>query len=55
MYPTVNDAQVEIRYVLPTGPKGETTPFYHLRLDYFNVPPRCVSQSLMNQLVQETP
>jgi len=32
----VNDAQVEIRYVVPTGPKGETTPFCHLRLDYFN-------------------
>ena len=31
----VNDAQVEIRYVVPTGPKGETTPFCHLRLDYF--------------------
>jgi len=35
----VNDAQVEIRYVVPTGPKGETTPFCHLRLDYFNAPP----------------
>src|SRR6266705_2721048 len=34
----VNDAQVEIRYVVPTGPKGETTPFCHLRLDYFNGP-----------------
>src|SRR2546425_2901510 len=33
----VNDAQVEIRYVVPTGPKGETTPFCHLRLDYFRV------------------
>jgi site-specific DNA recombinase len=32
----VNDTQVEIRYVVPTGPKGETTPFCHLRLDYFN-------------------
>jgi site-specific DNA recombinase len=32
----VNDAQVEIRYVVPTGPKGETTPFCHLRLDYFD-------------------
>ena len=31
----VNDAQVEIRYVVPTGPQGETTPFCHLRLDYF--------------------
>jgi site-specific DNA recombinase len=34
----VNDAQVEIRYVVPTGPKGETTPFCHLRLDYLNAP-----------------
>jgi site-specific DNA recombinase len=32
----VNDGQVEIRYVVPTGPKGETTPFCHLRLDYLN-------------------
>ena len=31
----VNNDQVEIRYVVPTGPKGETTPFCHLRLDYF--------------------
>ena len=29
---------VEIRYVVPTGPKGETTPFCHLRLDYFHRP-----------------
>jgi len=35
----VNDGQVEIRYVVPTGPKGETVPFCHLRLDYFNRPP----------------
>jgi hypothetical protein len=34
----VNDSQVEIRYVVPTGPKGETTPFCHLRLDYFYRP-----------------
>ena len=32
----VNDTQVEIRYVVPTGPKGETTPFCHLRLDYLH-------------------
>jgi hypothetical protein len=32
----VNDTQVEIRYVVPTGPKGETTPFCHLRLDYLD-------------------
>jgi len=30
----VTHDQVEIRYVVPTGPKGETTPFCHLRLDY---------------------
>ena len=34
----VTDGQVEIRYVVPTGPKGETTPFCHLRLDYLNGP-----------------
>ena len=33
----VNDAQVEIRYVVPTSPKGETTPFCHLRLDYLDL------------------
>jgi site-specific DNA recombinase len=35
----VTDGQVEIRYVVPTGPKGETTPFCHLRLDYFGLTP----------------
>jgi len=34
----VTDEQVEIRYVVPTGPAGEQTPFCHLRLDYFNTP-----------------
>jgi site-specific DNA recombinase len=38
----VNDAQVEIRYVVPTGPKGETTPFCHLRLDYFDAEAFCL-------------
>ncbi len=33
----VTNDQVEIRYVVPTGPKGETTPFCHLRLDYLDV------------------
>jgi site-specific DNA recombinase len=33
----VNDGQVEIRYVVPTGPQGETTPLCHVRLDYFGV------------------
>jgi site-specific DNA recombinase len=35
----VTDGQVEIRYVVPTGPKGETTPFCHLRLGYLNLKP----------------
>ena len=38
----VNDTQVEIRSVVPTGPKGETTPFCHLRLDYLDLEPRFV-------------
>src|SRR5262249_55985867 len=36
----VHDAQVEIRYVVPTGPKGESTPFCHLRLDYLDLETR---------------
>src|SRR5262249_21300320 len=35
----VADGAVEIRYVVPTSPKGEVVPFCHLRLDYFNVHP----------------
>jgi site-specific DNA recombinase len=31
----IND-QVEIRYVVPTHPRGETTRFCHLRKDYFD-------------------
>jgi site-specific DNA recombinase len=38
----VNDMQVEIRSVVPTGPKGETTPFCHLRLDYLDLEARFV-------------
>ena len=30
----VDHDQVEIQYVVPTGPQGETVPFCHLRLDY---------------------
>jgi site-specific DNA recombinase len=33
----ISDGKVEIRYVLPTGPKGEEAPFCHLRLDYFDM------------------
>jgi site-specific DNA recombinase len=38
----VTDGQVEIRYVVPTGLKGETTPFCHLRLDYLDFPPTAI-------------
>jgi len=38
----VSDGQGEIRSVVPTGPKGETTPFCHLRLDYFDLKPQTV-------------
>ncbi len=34
----VTDAEVEIRYVIPTSPRGEHTRFCHLRLDYFDLP-----------------
>ena len=38
----INDVRVEIRSVVPTGPKGETTPFGHLRLDYFDIKPQAI-------------
>jgi site-specific DNA recombinase len=31
----VDNGDVEIRYVIPTSPHGETTRFYQLRKDYF--------------------
>jgi site-specific DNA recombinase len=34
----VTDGAVEIRYVIPTSPRGERARFCHLRLDYFVVP-----------------
>ena len=34
----VTDADVEIRYVLPTSPESEHVRFCHLRKDYFNDP-----------------
>jgi len=34
----VNDEHVEIRYVIPTSPKGEISLFCHLRKDYFPSP-----------------
>ncbi|WP_236023045.1 recombinase family protein [Dictyobacter formicarum] len=43
----VTNEEVEIRYVIPTSSKGETTRFCHLRLDYFDRP---VSTSQFQQL-----
>jgi site-specific DNA recombinase len=34
----VTNDEVEIRYVIPTGPNGEHTRFCHLRKDYFDTP-----------------
>ena len=34
----VTDAEVEIRYVLPTNPESEHVRFCHLRKDYFDDP-----------------
>jgi site-specific DNA recombinase len=34
----VTDGDVEIRYVIPTSPRGEQTRFCQLRLDYFDAP-----------------
>jgi site-specific DNA recombinase len=36
----VDDEEVEVRYVIPTSPKGETSRFCHLRLDYFDLEPQ---------------
>jgi site-specific DNA recombinase len=36
----VTDNEVEIRYVIPTHARGETTRFCHLRLDYFHFVPQ---------------
>ena len=34
----VDNGDVEIRYVIPTSPRGELSRFYQLRKDYFQVP-----------------
>ena len=38
----LDDEKVEIRYVIPTSPKGEKVIFCHLRLDYFDAPPQTI-------------
>jgi len=39
----VDNEKVEIRYVIPTSPKGEITRFCHLRTDYFYPHPDAIS------------
>jgi len=34
----LDNEKVEIRYVIPTSPKGEQSIFSHLHLDHFDVP-----------------
>jgi site-specific DNA recombinase len=49
----VTDGQVEIRYVLPTGPAGETTSFCHLRKDYFHLRSPAVMLSSVSGVCRE--
>jgi site-specific DNA recombinase len=44
----VDDDKVEIRYVIPTSPKGEESRFCHLRKDYFN----SHTESIISQCLQ---
>jgi site-specific DNA recombinase len=50
----VTNGKVEIRYVIPTSPKGEQVCFGHLRTDYFDPRPHsiCIAQSLLNLALQ---
>ncbi len=47
----VDDAKVEIRYVIPTAPAGEHAPFCHLRKDYFDLEAQAivVDQSIVGE------
>ena len=44
----VTHDQVAIRSVAPTGPKGETTPCCHVRLDYLYQPPQCLPRHTLS-------
>jgi hypothetical protein len=47
----VDNGDVEIRYVIPTSPRGETTRFYQLRKDYFQMPLVARSRPSVLQLI----
>ena len=53
----VDNGDVEIRYVIPTTPRGETTRFYQLRKDYFEMPfisgPRLPAAQLIGIVLAE--
>ena len=53
----VDNGDVEIRYVIPTNPRGETSHFYQLRKDYFHVPlvarPRAPATKLIGVCLTE--
>ncbi len=45
----INDGQVEIRYVIPTSPKGEHVPFCYLHKDYRARPSRHQAEILFKE------
>jgi len=45
----IDNGKVEIRYVIPTSPKGEDTPFCHLRLNHFDPEAQQVHQRQVDQ------
>jgi site-specific DNA recombinase len=47
----VDNGTVEIRYVIPTSPEGEESPFCHLRLDHFGHPPATVPADAHTRLL----
>jgi site-specific DNA recombinase len=49
----VDNDKVEIRYVIPTGPHGEHTPFCHLRKDHFCVLAVCIACCIHHLSVQQ--
>ena len=54
----VDNETVEIRYVIPTAPAGEHTPFCHLRKDYFDVEPQAIfvqSRQVGGLIAQDQP
>jgi site-specific DNA recombinase len=49
----VDDDTVEIRYVIPTSPEGEESPFCHLRLDHFDRLPPVVAVKPADEITQD--